>query len=515
MIDLSQIPHLPGVYFFLDPRDRILYIGKAKDLRNRVRSYFSDHQPSLKTRILVKKIDKIDFILTDNELEALILENNLIKKNQPRYNIDLKDSKTYAYILLTDEPFPRLISVRDKTRTGRYFGPFPSASDRNRILHAVRDIFKLRTCRKFRKKPCLRSQIDLCRAPCARGISAEEYRDNVEAARRVLKGQVTGTIRDLKSRMEEYSLREQYETALSLREQIQALEGLREKQKIERHRQTDEDIIHYLVEGEKVYLMRFNIDRGVLINKEEYSFDRQEGFFAEFLGQYYSSRSVPRELVLPGRPEPALLDYLKSKNPRCKVIVPRRGEKKKLLELVHKNLEHLVFPKRENLRSLQEALHLPGLPRHIECFDISHLAGRHTTASMVCFTNGIPDKSEYRRFRIRSHDQIDDVASMAEVVRRRYRRQLREQNPLPDLVIIDGGRGQLNAALKVLRSLEQRIPIIALAKQHEEIHLPDAPRPLRLDPGHPGLNLIRGIRDESHRFALKYNRLLREKDLIP
>jgi excinuclease ABC subunit C len=314
--------------------------------------------------------------------------------------------------------------------------------------------------------------------------------------------------------MDRYAREEKYEMALVLRERIQALYRLQEKQKIDRNKKTSEDIVNYLTSGDRVYLMLFNIDRGMLINKQEYAFDRQEGFFTEFLMQYYSTQRVPRELIVPRTPEDVLVEYLQHRNPRCQITVPRRGEKHKLLELVYKNLTHQVFPKQESLEALQEALHLAKPPLHIECFDISHLMGKHTTASMVCYKNGFPDKSEYRQFRIRTHRRIDDPASIREVVERRYRRQKTENNPLPDLVIIDGGKAQLNAALRVIREQNLKFPVIAIAKQKEEIFLPDAVVPLNLPAEHRGLNLVRELRDEAHRFALKYNRRLREKEML-
>lgn len=516
-INSANIPDNPGCYIFKNKAGKIIYIGKAKSLKKRVNSYLQKKDRSLdpKTEQLVLNIASVDFIVTTNEVEALILESNLIKKYTPKYNIDLKDSKNFAYIQVTDEEFPRLAIARNKTGKGEFFGPFVSAASRDYILAVVNKIFQLRTCKKMPKKPCLRFQINLCRAPCVNKIGETEYAGKIRRVRLILKGKTKELIEGMTEEMKNASADLNFEHALELRNQVEAVKSLQERQNMDRKKQYDEDIINYLVKDRKVYLMFFNVYKGILENKQEFEFDYRGGFFEEFLVRYYVENKVPTELIVPEKIDESLVSFLREKGRKAvNVKVPEKGEKKQLLELVKKNIEIAFFGDKIKLRDLQRRLRLQEFPAVIECFDISHLSGTATVASMVQFRNGRCDKNNYRRFRIKTITGIDDTGAISEVVRRRYSRLTRENAAMPNLVIIDGGSGQLNAALGELEKLNLRIPTISIAKKFEEIYLPGIANPLRLNKKSKALQLIRQIRDETHRFAIAYNRLLRKKEMI-
>jgi excinuclease ABC subunit C len=514
MVETAALPRDPGCYLFHDGDGTILYIGKAKDLRKRVSSYFQRENPDIRIRAMVGKVASVDFMATDTEAEALLLENTLIKKHQPHYNIDLKDAKNFAYIMLTREEFPRIGISRRPTGDGSFFGPFVSARDRDRVLRLIRKAFGLRTCRRLPKRACLRHHMGSCTAPCVGGISADGYGERVKRVEAILKGQSAGILRELRTEMEDRSRQREFEQALALRDQIQAVEHLSVRQKVERPRGRDQDILAWAAAEGKVHLMVFSVYHGTLSEKEEFVFAPGPDFPEEFLVQYYGEKTPPAEVILPEPVDEPLHEFLsRRRGSTVQVTVPERGDKRKLLDLVQKNLEHTFFGGKLRLSALQEALNLPSLPSVIECFDISHLSGTATVGSMVRFTDGKPDKKNYRRFRIRTVLGIDDPAAIGEVVRRRYTRLVQEQSPLPDLVIIDGGRGQLTAARKALTDLGLAIPIIAISKPDEEIHLPGRLGPLPLGKKDPASLLVRAIRDEAHRFAVAYHRLLRRKQV--
>lgn len=498
---------------FKDSKNNIIYIGKAKDLKKRVGSYFQKKHDDKKTLMLVSQINGVEFIVTDTEAEALILENNLIKKHNPKYNIDLKDSKRYAYLKITDEYFPRLMIVRRRKGKGKYYGPFVSAQNRDLIKKLLVKNFKLRTCKKLLKKECLRYHIGLCDAPCAQKISREEYSEKIKSIEMVLAGKITDTIKILKDKMNQYSKSKEFEKAIDIRTRIKAIEWLKEKQKMERDRKYNEDIINFIRKDDKMYLILFNIDKGILENKQSFVFDYDDNSFEEFLLQYYSENEIAKELIIPTKISDPLKHVLTKKK---KVIftVPKIGEKKKLLDLVKKNIEILFFKEEEALIELRKKLRLLKIPSVIECFDVSHISGTSTVASMVQFKNGRPEKSNYRRFKIRTVEGIDDFASISEVVKRRYSRLKSEQLKMPDLIVIDGGKGQLMSAFIVLQELDLKIPIISLAKKFEEVYVPRLKIPLMMNKKSQALKLLQQIRDESHRFAIAYNRLLRKKSAL-
>lgn len=517
-INLNKIPHNPGCYIYKDSRGNILYIGKAKDLRKRVASYFNkkDHNP--KTAILVSKIASVDTIITKNEIEALILESNLIKKNKPKYNIDLKDSRSYAFIEKTNDTFPRFKTFRstqkEVLKKKEVYGPFTSGKAREDILEVINKTFKIRTCKNLPKRACLRYSIGICSAPCIQKISKEEYAQDVNSAKEVLKGKIDKVIKSIEKKMKEASKNKEYERAIRYREQIGSLEYLQEKQNMERKRQFNEDIINFTRKDGVVYLMIFNVYKGTLNNKQEFVFDYSEHFLEQFLKQYYETEKIPKEIIVPKRVDDALEEYLSlKKKEKVKITIPQKGEKKELLDLVAKNIELSFFGDVENITELKKVIKMQTLPNVIECFDISHLSGTIIVASMVQFRNGKSDKSNYRRYKMKTVTQNDDFASMREVVKRRYTKLKMNKESFPDLIVIDGGVGQLNAAIESLNNLGLRIPVISLAKEFEEIYLPNNPHPIRLAEKNKARLLLMRIRDEAHRFAVTYNKLLRKKAL--
>jgi excinuclease ABC, C subunit len=571
MIDLSVIPTSSGCYIYRDQNNEIIYIGKAKNLKKRVSNYFQKRGHDPKTRLLVKNIDSVEFIVTANEVEALILENTLIKKHTPKYNIDLKDSKSYAFIHMTNEDFPRIGILRKATAQGKLYGPFVSAKERDEILEVVKRTFKLRSCRNMPKRPCLRYHIGNCSAPCAGQITKEEYQKSIDKADAVLRGNSAELEAKLKTEMQEHAQKKEFELARDIRDQIFALEYLNNRQRMDRKIDHDEDVINYIIRDGKIYIMVFNVIKGTLVGKEEFSFAYHRNFLEEFLVRYYSGHETPSEIILPDASEiqeeeayimaekesaekesvanenvanegaekenvaeekasysassendekqseavsRSLIDFLSQRHGKTvKITIPKRGDKKELLTLAEKNIEVAFFSTISKVEELGKRLMLPEPPRVIECFDISHLSGTHTVASMVQFRDGKADKSNYRRFKIKTVDGIDDFASIAEVVSRRYSRLLEEKKPFPDLIVIDGGKGQLSSAEAELKKLGVKTPLISLAKREEEVFVPGLSDPIPIKKNEKASLYLQEIRDEAHRFAITYNRLLREKAL--
>ena len=576
MIDLSAIPTNSGCYIYRDKDNEIIYIGKAKNLKKRVSSYFQKRDLDPKTQIMVKKIESAEFIITANEVEALILENTLIKKHTPKYNIDLKDSKSYAFIHISGDVFPRIGILRKTTTRGKLYGPFVSAANRDEILDVVKKTFKLRSCKTLTKRACLRYHIGHCSAPCIGNISKEEYQKSIKKAEYVLSGNSLELISKLKTEMEEYAKKQEFELAKDLRNQIFALEYLNDLQKKDHKSNHDEDVINYIIRGEKIYIMVFNVVQETLVSREDFAFPYHQNFLEEFLVRYYSGHETPREIILPDASEiqeeeayieeeeskkesksktktkeagdskelkeakktgknreagetreasadylvdnenisSSLIDFLSQRHGSpVKITIPKRGAKKELLAIAEKSIERTFFGDISKAEELGKSLMLPTIPSVIECFDISHLSGTHTVASMVQFRDGKPDKSNYRRFKIKTVDGINDFASIAEVVSRRYTRLLEENKELPDLILIDGGKGQLSYALAELKKLDIQTPVISLAEREEEIFVPGISGPIPIKKDEKASLYLQEIRDEAHRFAITYNRLLREKSL--
>jgi len=514
MVDFKSLPSKPGSYQFKDKNGRIIYVGKAKNLKKRVGNYFLNKRLDDKTKALVSNINSVDYIVTNSETEALILENNLIKKHSPHYNISLKDSKTYAFIKITDDEFPRLTIIRDREKGDNVFGPFVIGADRKNLLEFLNKSFKLRTCRRLPKKECLRFNIGICSAPCSEKIGKHEYSKSVNKAKKVLSGKIDELQVSLKKELKEHSSKQEFEKAIIIREQIRALEYLRHKQLVQRNMKHNENFIDCLAEDFSVYIMVFKVSRGLVGEKAEFEFNYSPEFLTQFISQYYSENEVPDELILRSRLDDSLIDFLKSKNPVVKVVVPKAGDKLKMLDLVKKNIKERFLKSKEALLELRDCLCLENIPIVIEGFDISHLSGTDTAASMVQFRNAEPNKSEYRRFKIRTVEgEIDDFKAIKEVVLRRYKRLLLENKALPDLILIDGGLGQLSSAKKALKELNIEIPVISIAKKFEEIWMPNKGSPIIINKKSEALKVLQRVRDEAHRFAINYNKNLRSRRL--
>lgn len=541
---LKTLPVSPGVYLHKDDAGKIIYVGKAKNLRNRVRSYFqSGRGHDRKTRELVRRIHDLEFIVTDNEVEALVLESNLIKQHKPRYNILLKDDKQYPHLKLTvNEPFPRVMITRRIQRDGAlYFGPFLPASLARRTIDLINRTFQLRTCDieidGRLPRPCLEYHIKRCLGPCVKGLcTPAEYTEAVRDVRLLLEGKNHELADTLETRMLQASEEMRFEMAARYRDMRKTVLALFEQQKMATSPDRDVDIFGFYQEGARLALQLFTMREGKIVGRREFFWEdlAEEGFDAsaflsEVLTQYYSTDYVPREIYVPVDFEDReLLEKALSerRGRRVRILDPQRGEKRDLISLVEKNAK-LAFEQRFRvlkpdmervLEELQETLELPRFPARIESFDISNIQGAENVAGMVVCENGKMNRAEYRRFRIKTVEGANDFASMHEAVFRRYRRQLEENKPLPDLVMIDGGKGQLSAAAAAMRELDlEAIPMIGVVKpprRHNDIsHLLVKGRehePVFLDSHSPVLRFIQMIRDETHRTAVSYHRKRRE-----
>jgi len=543
---LDNLPAKPGCYLFKDKNSTILYVGKAANLRSRVRSYFQDSRPfHPKLVALIKRIRDLDIIVTDSEVEALILENNLIKQNLPRYNVNLKDDKSYPYIRITCEDFPRVIITRKIVRDGsEYFGPYTDVKNLRFTLKTLERIFPIRSCKydlnpkvieEKKVKLCLDYFIKKCKGPCQGLQSNEEYALVVERVRKFLKGRTDIIVSEMKAEMKKFSVEMDYEEAAMLRDKIQALENYRNAQKIVQEDKTDRDVLGLARDGEDGCAVLFRIREGKVIGKthrylNRLSWKEDEEIIEFFLNSYYQETTdIPSEIFIQVQVsgQKVLEKFLtEKKDARVRITIPKIGEKKKLIQLTMKNarylLEELIIQKTKSkdrlpfvLLELKKELGLKSDPKHIECFDISNIQGTDPVASMVCFIKGKPKKSEYRRFKIKSKSTPDDFAMMREAVSRRYKRLLKEKKALPDLIIVDGGKGQLSSALSVLKDPQLReIPVIGLAKRLEEVFRPGNPEAQMLPRSSTALRLLQQIRDEAHRFAVNYHRLLRSKRTI-
>jgi excinuclease ABC subunit C len=544
---VKTLPERPGVYLMKDAGGQILYVGKAVNLRTRVRSYFQDPgRLAPKVRALMRRVADLEVIVCDTEVEALILEATLVKRHQPRYNIQLKDDKSYPYLRITwEEDFPRLLLARRPAEPrSRYFGPYPRAGAVHETIRLLRRIFPLRNCtnQKFRTatRPCLEYHIRRCPAPCRDLVDRERYRETVRQVERVLEGRAEDVTRELAAKLEAAVERLEFERAAELRDQIRALAEITAQQKVAGRAGRELDAIAWAVGAHDAAVQVFTVREGRLVGRESFVLEGVDpGAEAElaraFLLQYYERASyVPGEILLPVRPDDAaaLRAWLAARRQGpVTLTVPRRGEKARLLEMVRQNAvlaqseaarrsEAGRQEREEALLGIQHALGLPTRPVRMECYDISNTQGAESVASMVVFTEGRPDKSQYRRFKIRTVTGPNDFASMAEVIRRRFLHQAAAEvagpeyarfAKTPDLVLIDGGKGQLSAAIAVMRELGVDVPVFGLAKEHEWLFAPERPDPIVLDPNSPPLKLLRHLRDEAHRFAVTYHRTLRTR----
>jgi len=513
------VPADPGVYLFRDENSEILYIGKAANLRQRVRSYFSNNPKPPKTQKLVARIRSIDWIIVNNEVEALLLENKLVKQHTPKYNINLKDAKTYAYIALTREPFSRILTSRKTSIKLESFGPYTYGFTRQDLQRLVVRVFKLRVCRKLPKRACLNYHMNLCTAPCIGNATQEQYATQVEQARSFLTGNYEKTIQALTTQMQAASQEQKFEHALELRNQISSIRLLTEHQIVDNERQFDQDLMVFRQHGEKALVVQMSVRKGVLLGKKEFSVDLQPQVEQEFLKAFYAANLIPREILLnkpcwQDNPEKKALEQFlaQERGAPVNLTIPGRGAKFGLVKLAEKNLES-ALDENATLVDLQSALNLPSIPSIIECFDVSNLGKEHVVSGMTRFTDAKPDRSNYRRFKIKTFTGQDDLAAINEVVTRRYKRLTEENAQLPDLVVIDGGPGQVAAARSALKALGLQLPLIGLAKEHEEIYMPGEPKPLRLNKYSRMMLLLRQIRDATHDLSLGYNRKRRQMKL--
>ncbi|MDX1566493.1 MAG: excinuclease ABC subunit UvrC [Longimicrobiales bacterium] len=545
---LENLPRRPGVYLLKDVEGQVLYVGKASSLRNRVRSYFrSDASHSTKTRELVRQVADVETIVVGSETEALILEANLIKSHRPRFNIQLRDDKRYPYIKVTvQEPFPRVFVTRRVLRDGaRYFGPYTSVGPMRRALDLIKKLYTVRSCRydlpdEAPERPCLDYHIERCKAPCVGYQSQEDYGEMIDEILRILEGDTAALQAEMEERMREASDRLDFEEAARHRDVLDGLAALSKEQRVHQVGGGDHDVVGLARDGELAAGVVLSVRNGLLLDRSVFRFSDigSEGdadLLATFTARAFLGRGdrgledLPPEVLLPGDfdDRPVLEEALTEAGSRkVRLHVPKRGQKKKLVRLANANARHLLEDRvtalayasdraDEALYDLQDRLDLKVVPRLIACFDVSHTQGAENVASAVLFQNGEPDKSGYRHMKIKGEWGNDDYRSMAEVVTRYFRRRLEEEEPLPDLVVVDGGKGQLSAAVDALDGLDVHdVQVVALAKKDEEVFLPGRSDPVRLGKRDRALHVLQRIRDEAHRFAISYNRKLRRKRTI-
>jgi excinuclease ABC subunit C len=545
---LKHLPDRPGVYLMKGAEGEVLYIGKAKSLRSRVRSYFgAGASESVKTRELVRRIVDFDTMVVSSEPEALILENNLIKEYQPRFNISLRDDKTYPYIKVTmGEPFPRVYVTRRLIRDGsRYFGPYTDVRRMRQVLEAVKRLYTIRSCqyrlpREAPPRPCLDYHIGRCLAPCVGLQDETDYHRMIEEVLEVLGGHPSRAARRLRAEMEQAAAEMRFERAGELRDALAHLGRLETQQKVVDVSGSDRDIIAVARDGDDACGVVLRIREGKLLAREpaflgNLSGETDEAVLGAFATRFYAGRAsdslldVPPEIFFPWDFEDRVLleAWLRERaGHTVRTHVPQRGEKVRLVELAAQNARHLLEERRllgataggrapDALFELQEVLELPSVPRTLVCFDVSHTQGTETVASAVFFSNGVPDKSQYRRFRVKGSWGNDDYQSLREAVVRYLRRRVEEGASLPDLLVIDGGKGQLSAVREGLEELDlSQQPVVSLAKRDEEVFLPGRSDPIRLPRRSPALRLLQRARDEAHRFAVSYNRKLRTRRTI-
>jgi excinuclease ABC subunit C len=528
----GQLPLTPGVYLYKDAAGRVIYVGKAKSLRNRVRSYFSDDKlADVKTGTLISEARDVDYILVDNEKEALALENNLIKQYKPRFNILLRDDKTYPYIKLTSEKYPRVYVTRRLRKDGAtYYGPYFPANLAHRLVHFIHRHFLVPSCKvdltRFHPKPCLQYHIHRCLGPCVEGLTTDEvYSGAVRNVRLFLEGRHNDLARGLRARMEASAEAMRFEEAASLRDLLATVEEMEERQKMAAAKGDDADIFAAYAEPPLVALNLFHLRNGQIVDRREFFWEDQEEFdepqfFSSLLAQLYLDQQyVPAEIHVPVEFEgrEALEELLSEKRGRrVEIRTPQRGQKKALIDLVGTNAKHSFHARFRVLKpssraiqeALQDSLNLASAPSRIECFDISHIQGTDKVASMVVWEDGKMKKSDYRKFIIRTVIGNDDFASMREVVTRRYSRLQEEKRPMPGLVLVDGGLGQLHSAADALEAIGIiNQPLAAIAKREEIIYVHgQEDDPVALDRFSPILHLVQSIRDEAHRFAVTFHR---------
>lgn len=538
----QNIPSKPGVYLFKDVRGNVLYVGKASSLKNRLRSYFPSRAPvSPRQKFLMEQAEDVEFVVTDSETEALILENHFIKKHKPRFNVRLRDDKTYPYIRISmQENFPKLSVVRRMEKDGaRYFGPYTSSGSMWDAIRLIQRLFPIATCNititGSEPRACLEYQIKRCVAPCIERVSREEYRNLVQQACHFLEGKEEQVLKNLKNQMQKASRELQFEDAAAFRDRLRAVQRVMEKQKMVLHDFKDRDVFGIFMssDGSLSCVYIFFIRSGRLLSQEHVVVEtggaEKEEVLSSCMKQFYEKAAqAPDEVCLPFsiKDAEAVSGWLQKKCARrVHLLVPQRGAKRNLVRLASENAKTVLSrmkqseeqekAKRERmLFGLQEALRLTKPPSHIECFDISNIAGALPVGSLVVFKDGRPEKKEYRKFHIKTVEGIDDFKMLEEVVFRRYSRMLREETNLPDLVVLDGGKGQLSAARNAFEQLGlHKLPSVGLAKENEDVYTSPRGEPLVLSKDSPALHLLQQLRDEAHRFAVTFHRSLRGKKI--
>lgn len=525
---LTTLPELPGVYQFFDAADVIIYVGKAKNLKRRVSSYFNREPDNIKTRVLVKKVVNIHHLVVDTEEDALLLENNLIKKHQPRYNVLLKDDKTYPWIVIKNEPFPRVFQTRQLLRDGSsYYGPYTSGTMVRTLLELFRHLYPLRTCvhplyseniaaKKF--KVCLEYHLGNCKGPCVGEYASEVYAQNIEAIRNILKGNVSSVLKYMKELMMEYVESLQFEQANDIKQKIAAVESFQSKSTIVNYKINNVEVLSIIDDDKSAYVNFLKVANGAIIQAHTVEYRKRLNETKEELLPLAIVELRERlgsnasEIIVPFVPDVQLSGV--------EFVVPKIGDKKKLLELSERNviyyrlekLRQQSIMKRETneeriMATLKKDLHLDKMPVHIECFDNSNIQGSHAVAACVVFKNGKPSKKDYRHFNIKTVEGPDDFASMREIIHRRYSRLMDEGKELPQLIVIDGGKGQLGSAVQILNDLKiHDVAIIGIAKRLEEIFFPGDSVPLYLDKNSESLKIIQHLRNEAHRFGITFHR---------
>lgn len=519
----ENLPKKPGVYIMRDANDEIIYIGKAKNLINRVRSYFREKLDRPKTQILMSHFDSLEYIVTNSEKEALILEATLIKKHRPRYNVQLKDDKRYPYVKITNEKYPRLIITRNITKNGIYYGPFTDVTSVKKTVKFLKSLFKIRTCRNM-DGPCLNSQIDLCYAPCSGEISKEEYDEIINKIDLFFQGKYSVIVKNLKKEMAEAAENEQFEKAAVLRDQITSIEEIMEKQFVDLvDDDLDQDVIAIAPNDNEVVVIIMPIRNGKIVGRDDFlmsgsQYESNSEILFAFIQQYYGfNRHIPKQILLnePIDDTELLEEWLSDlRGNKVYIKVPMKGVKLRLVNMAQKNAEIIKHQKKameNSLIELKKYLKLDKLPRIIEGYDISNISGKFAVGSKVSFKDAKPNKKKYKRFKIETPGP-NDFAMMKELLTRRLK--MIDTDEEPDLIVIDGGKGQLGMVCEVLDELNlAHIPIIGLAKEFEEIYIPNSKRPIIIPKNNKALHLLQQVRDESHRFAITYHRKLRSDNI--
>ena len=519
----DNLPNKPGVYIMRDASDTIIYIGKAKNLIKRVKSYFREKLDRPKTQILMSHFDSLEYIVTNSEKEALILEATLIKKYRPRYNVQLKDDKRYPYVKITDEKFPRLLITRNVTKNGIYYGPFTDVGSVKQTVKFLKSLFKIRTCRNM-NGPCLNSQIDLCYAPCNDGITEKEYSEIINKIDLFFQGKYSTIVKNLKVEMMEAAENEEYEKAAVIRDQIASIEEIMEKQFVDLvDDDLDQDVIAISQGDDEVVVIIMPIRNGKIVGRDDFlmsasQYDSPSEIMFAFIQQYYGyNRHVPKQILLDEDIDDKQLleEWLSDlRGNKVSIKVPQKGVKLRLVKMARKNADIIKHQKKKMesaLIELKKYLKLERIPHVIEGYDISNISGKFAVGSKVSFKDGKPNKKMYKHFKMETPGP-NDFAMMEELLTRRLK--MVDRDPEPDLIVIDGGKGQLSMACGVLEKLNlTHIPIIGLAKEFEEIFIPNSSRPIIIPKNNQALHLLQQVRDESHRFAITYHRKLRSKNI--